>query len=183
MGSRRDVLSCIKRRFPAEQAFSLAPPGGGLGGSKTTTKSLTIKIAIFSKFHCHGDSQEKRRLWTSFPQVPPSPAPSKTQILLILSFGVSEGLCKRFFCRHDFMKVCVEQVQVTQAQGQGVSLGDAPRQILESSGPRAPVKNQGFLCQAWMGQNVNRQNRLCSVSGGQLSQTIPQFHVEHMLHE
>ena len=32
------------------------------------------------------------------------------------------GLCKRGFCRHEFIKVCAEGVQVTHAQGQGVSL-------------------------------------------------------------
>ena len=36
--------------------------------------------------------KEKQRLWTIFPQLSPSPTPSKTQILLILSFGVSERI-------------------------------------------------------------------------------------------
>ena len=33
----------------------------------------------------------------------------------------NSGFCKRGLCRHDFMKVCVGAVQVTHAQGQGVS--------------------------------------------------------------
>ena len=54
-----------------------------------TTKFLTIKFAKFPKFYCHGISQEKQRLGTIFCKIPPPRPPSKTQILLILSFRAS----------------------------------------------------------------------------------------------
>ena len=44
------------------------------------------KIRNISKFYCHGLSQEKQRFGTIFHEFSPSPTPSKTQILLILSF-------------------------------------------------------------------------------------------------
>ena len=60
--------------------FGLPGPLLKIGASQMTT------IRKNSKFHCHGISQEKERFWTIFRKCPPSPTPSKTQILLILSF-------------------------------------------------------------------------------------------------
>ena len=44
------------------------------------------QIRKLSKFYCHGISQEKQRFGTIFRKFSSSPTPSKTQILLILSF-------------------------------------------------------------------------------------------------
>ena len=44
------------------------------------------KIRKMSRFYCHRISQEKQRLGTIFHKISASPTPSKTQILLILSF-------------------------------------------------------------------------------------------------
>ena len=44
------------------------------------------KARKLSIFYCHGISQEKERFWTIIRKFSLSPTPSKTQILLTLSF-------------------------------------------------------------------------------------------------
>ena len=55
------------------------------------------KICKISKLYCHGFSQEKKKtvFWTIFRNFSPSPTPSKTQILLILSFRRLRDSCPR----------------------------------------------------------------------------------------
>ena len=54
-----------------------------LPNDNKTSDNIIRKI---SKFYCHGISQEKECFWTIFRWFSPSPTPSKTQILLTLSF-------------------------------------------------------------------------------------------------
>ena len=50
-------------------------------------------IRNISEFYCHGVSQEKQRFGTIFRKCSPSPTPSKTQILLMLSFRRRWVIC------------------------------------------------------------------------------------------
>ena len=56
------------------------------GTARTVLCRSLPKFAKLSESYCHGISQEKRRLCTTFPQSPPPRSSSKTQILLVLSF-------------------------------------------------------------------------------------------------
>ena len=51
-----------------------------------TTTFLTIKFAKFPNFIVMEFLRKKQHFWTIFRKFSPSPTPSKTQILLILSF-------------------------------------------------------------------------------------------------
>ena len=89
----------LRHRRPPKCRISYKIPGKWPKSSADKIRSLRNdnkisdnKICEFSPpKKCHGTSQEKQRFGAISPQISPSPTPSKTQILLILSFW---RLCK-----------------------------------------------------------------------------------------
>ena len=78
-----------------------------------TTTFLTIKFAKFRNSIVMEFPPEKECLWTIFRKLSPSPTPSKTQILLVLSFR--RLWYSVFYSVSELRRACFRQARVAQA--------------------------------------------------------------------
>ena len=87
---RTIILPCIAEWGITEMCLCETKYQKGIshhfGSLPNDNKISDNKNRKISKFYCHGIFPGKTAFWDNFRKFPPSPTPSKTQILLVLSF-------------------------------------------------------------------------------------------------